>query len=61
MDRELVLLRALMTIRKSAAIVPTNYEEAMKLVWSMQNTTLAAIDEIEGKSKPAVDKRFLVR
>ena len=61
MDKELVLLRALTTIRQSTAIVPTNYEEAMKLVWSMQNTALAAIDEIESKSKPAVDKRFLVR
>ena len=49
MDRELVLLKALMTIRQSTAIVPTDYAEAMKLVWSIQNTALGALEEVGQK------------
>ena len=39
----------LRTIRDSAKETPSNYEEAMKLVWRLQNAALAVLDKaLEG-------------
>ena len=42
-------LNALKNIQNSTKIVPANYEDAMKLVWLLQNAAIKAISEIEKK------------